>query len=182
MLISIFFFAILQTTHGFITFEHSYRPWTDTANPNRTNLFCHSYCDQEAFIYRVQQCCRCHMKPVWELELTDVEFLNVEYRSRRGTAFIVSIEQLMNYKYQTLVHAYGFLCEIPGNVCDFAQKLVKLALSQNAITIFENISCLKNLDTLLLARNKITHVTNETFFRIVVVTCIRFVEQRHKSA
>lgn len=41
--------------------------------------------------------------------------------------------------------------------------MVKLDLSQNEISIFENISCLMNLDTLLLARNEISHVKNETF-------------------
>ncbi|XP_052716920.1 uncharacterized protein LOC128189375 [Crassostrea angulata] len=163
MLISIFFFVILQTTHGFVSFGHLFRPWTDTTNPNRTNLFCPSDCDKEVFIHRVKRCCRCGMKPVWELDLTDVELLNVEYRRRRGTAFIISIEHFMNYKYQILIHTYGFLSEIPGNVCDFGQKLVKLDLSQNAIKFLENTSCLKNLDTLVLARNKITQVKNETF-------------------
>lgn len=39
MFIYIFYLAILQTTHGFVSFRHSYKPWTDTANPNRTNMF-----------------------------------------------------------------------------------------------------------------------------------------------
>eukprot|EP00105_Crassostrea_gigas_P035225 XP_019919373.1 PREDICTED: uncharacterized protein LOC109617541 [Crassostrea gigas] len=166
MFIFIFYVAILQTMQGDITFGHLYRPWNDTANPNRTNLFCPSDCDQQyaTYIHREDGCCRCRMKPAWELDLTDVEFLNVEYRRRRGTAFIILIEQLMNYKYQILIHTYGFLSKIPENVCDFAQKLVKLDLSGNGITNFESISCLTNLDTLLLARNKISHVKNETFF------------------
>lgn len=163
MYIFIFYIAILHTTHGFVSFGHSYRPWNDSTNPNRTNLFCHSDCDHHLSKHRVEHCCRCHVQPVWDLVFTDVEFLNVEYIRRRGTAFIVSIKQLMNYKYQILVHTNGFLSEIPGNVCEFAQKLVKLDLSQNAITVLENISCLKNLDTLVLARNKITQVKNETF-------------------
>lgn len=122
MLIFILCFAILQTFYGFIAFGHLYRPWTDTANPNRTNLFCHSDCDQNFLGDKVEKCCRCRMKPAWELELTDVEFLGVEYTSRRGTAHIVSTKQSMTSTYQVLVHTYGFLSKIPGNICDFAKK------------------------------------------------------------
>lgn len=53
MFIYMFYLAILQTTHGSVSFRHSYRPWTDTANPNRTNMFWYSDCDRQVFKYRV---------------------------------------------------------------------------------------------------------------------------------
>ena len=143
---------------------YTYKPWTDTANNNRTHLFCpSSHCDRNIVNDYIEECCQCSAKPVWELQPDLLGSLYIEYRSRRGSTLVFPAVKHTNYQYLELVHTEGFVGGIPANVCEFAEKLVKIDFSQNGVVNIENISCLINLDTFILTENQITYVRNTTF-------------------
>ena len=159
------FFAIIYPAYPLYNSEgHTYEPWTDTANNNRTYLLCpSSHCDEKLVNEYIEDCCQCSAKPVWELQPDLMGSLYIEYRDRRGRSLVFTTVLYRKFQYLGLVHTEGFVSRFPENICEFAEKLVKIDFSQNGVVNIENISCLINLDTLILTKNLITYVQNTTF-------------------
>ncbi|CAC5367119.1 unnamed protein product [Mytilus coruscus] len=122
---------------------------------NRTDLKCPMKCNKGPSLFKMS-CCICHSK-------SDVENLGplaiVNKRNHYGP-------EIVNYgdkhEFYALNHRHGNLEFLPGNTCNF-KGLFLIDLSFNKIKTLNTISCLTNLDTLMLRGNNIQYMNNYTF-------------------
>lgn len=149
--------------------------WTPPTLPDRKDLECK--CHDNGFDDR-DHCCTCKATPVWEG--TEID-LHIEYVSVLTKSLIISDHSISNTtKVYQIIHKGGVMGLFPSNLCnwdkdkDFREicdsnlvvpgsvwdRLVKLDFSYNNIKFVPNITCLKNLDLLNLAYNKIQFLSN----------------------
>lgn len=112
----------------------------DETNPNRTNLYCPDYCkDRE----HQDNCCACRSKPLWELNNTIIDDLNLEYVNRRGCA-VIYLDQagkIRNSQFLKIKHSNGFLAFLPKKLCSF-RYIVEIDFSHNLLVLVTCLVCL----------------------------------------
>ncbi|XP_076107146.1 protein toll-like [Mytilus galloprovincialis] len=122
---------------------------------NRSDLRCPVKCNKRPTLFKMS-CCICHSK-------SDIDNLGplaiVDKRNHYGS-------EIVNYggkhEFYALNHRHGHLEFMPGNTCSF-KGLFMIDLSFNQIKTLDTVSCLKNLDTLMLRGNNIQYIHNNTF-------------------
>ncbi|CAC5367136.1 unnamed protein product [Mytilus coruscus] len=122
---------------------------------NRPDLRCPMKCNRYPAIHQMH-CCICRSESV----VDDLGNLTIEYKDGQCNSEIVN--RGGKHDFYSLYHRYGHLTFLPGNICNFTGLFI-IDLSFNNITNIEEISCLRNLDTLLLRGNSI-HVLNKHTF------------------
>lgn len=140
-----------------------YSPWIPPRQ-TRNDLLCPDKCQDTnlpVVIVKDYSCCLCFAKPYWEFYPCQPLNLNVEYISKSGIAVVIQ-SKISNLT--ALHHKNGYLSRIPVNICNFT-NIVKMNLERNRIYMLEadDISCLQNLDTLILSYNRIRIIANKTF-------------------
>ncbi|KAK3085520.1 hypothetical protein FSP39_004558 [Pinctada imbricata] len=161
-LFRLFLFLLVIEISFSVHFDDFYQ-W-DAPKRERNDIYCPVYC-QDEFLTVVNDlsevdCCNCRAKALWELMQNETFSLQIEYISRRGIAKILPLAD--KWTFLILKHNMAELRKIPINKCNFP-SIVKIDLSGNSITEVGNITCLKNLDTLLLSNNNIRSISNDTF-------------------
>ncbi|CAC5367135.1 unnamed protein product [Mytilus coruscus] len=122
---------------------------------NRTDLRCPKKCNKHPLIYQMS-CCICHSKS----DVTNLGHLTILNKKNHYDPKIVNHGS--KHELYTLNHRYGHLELLPRNICNF-KGLFMIDLSFNKIKTIDTISCLTNLDTLLLRGNSIQYMHNYTF-------------------
>nr|XP_022301022.1 uncharacterized protein LOC111109231 [Crassostrea virginica] len=141
----------------------SYFPWQQPKH-NRSTLMCPNTCLTDYILESDQlSCCCCRARPIWNISPTwPYRQVDIEYTSRRGGGRAVYNANDVSRNISKLIHTAGFLTVIPDNICQFADDLVEVDLSQNRIAGLFNVNCLQRLDTLILKNNRITSLSNVT--------------------
>lgn len=130
---------------------------------SRSDLFCPEdlYCTREA-----EYCCACNALPCWKINASacgvKVAELYVEYTDPFGGAVLVDVNKGGNSVF-ILNHVDGRLKEVPENICNFADSLVEMDMTNNYIEDITEVGCLKMLDTLKLDYNQITVIPDGLF-------------------
>lgn len=120
-------------------------------------LWCLNSCHSHYGIY-IDHCCGCNTKPKWSF--TGLKELSVEITDTTGyNSFLLDINP--RSVYYRFLHTFNYLCKMPQNICQF--PVVHIDVTGNRFIDIENISCIYDLDTLIMKRNMLTYVSNETF-------------------
>ena len=138
--------------------EGSYRYWSPDGVKD---LLCQEYCFSEPTTIRTNHCCACKAKPIWELSFTntsyhqlDLEIFDVQFQ--RTKLFSDNNSTYFSFEFEA-----GKLEKFPKNYCEF--NIVKIDVTSNKFREIVNLNCLLNLDTLIMAKNIITHLSNYSF-------------------
>ncbi|OWF51595.1 uncharacterized protein LOC110448963 [Mizuhopecten yessoensis] len=135
-----------------------YEDWTPDIGPPK-DLLCNKNCTDD-------RCCSCFSRPTWELGLESLGNVYVEYTSLgKASAELIYYPTNSTYKRYQAIYTGQRLRSLPRNICDF-KNLVKIDFTDNLIETIDEIHCLKQLDTLILAGNKIKRISNMTFMEM----------------
>lgn len=135
-------------------------------NSTRGDLYCPDSCKRflSTDSREADRCCSCESLPCTQINTSacgvTVEGLHIERYNIFGHSVLISVNPADFY---ILEHRNGHLTSFPDNLCDFADSLIKVDLSNNRISDIDAIKCLKRLDTLIMDFNKITFIGNDTF-------------------
>ncbi|XP_052073865.1 slit homolog 2 protein-like [Mytilus californianus] len=119
---------------------------------NRTDLLCPVFCNG----YRLVSCCMCNVQKTRE----KLQTLNVVHNAKTEYPTIEK-PNVLNIQYQ-IIHIFKKTKRLPVNICNFT-GLVEINFSNNEIKSID-ISCVKSLDVLIMRRNRIEYLRNDTFF------------------
>ncbi|VDI79175.1 Hypothetical predicted protein [Mytilus galloprovincialis] len=147
-----------------------YIPWS---THGQKTLWCPDGCLRRNNEYDANFCCSCKGKSDWELplvfpnisysglaiELEDLQgkdslLLNIHKNNSSNSNEIAS-------RYFWVTYVDGILRRYPKNACDF--HIVTIDFTGNLFSEIGNLSCFSSLDTLVLKRNRISFVSNQTF-------------------
>ncbi|CAC5421175.1 unnamed protein product [Mytilus coruscus] len=119
---------------------------------NRTDLLCPMFCNG----YRLVSCCMCNVQKTPEKlqTLNVVHNVKTEYPKIEDPKVLKSSLQI--------IHRFRKTKRLPVNICDFT-GIVEIDFSYNEIKRIDNISCVKSLDILIMRRNRIEYLRNDTF-------------------
>ncbi|CAC5360785.1 unnamed protein product [Mytilus coruscus] len=138
--------------------EGSYRYWSPDSVKD---LWCPEYCYSEPTTIRMNHCCSCRAKTSWELYFTnasyhelDLEIFDVQFK--RTKLFSDKNSTFFSFEFVA-----GKLENFPENYCEF--NIVNIDVTSNKFSEVVNLNCLSNLDTLIIAKNILTHLSNYTF-------------------
>ncbi|CAC5360669.1 SLIT2 [Mytilus coruscus] len=147
-----------------------YTPWSSL---DQKTLWCPDGCLRKNNKYDVNFCCSCKGKPEWELPLI---FPNISYSGlaleledlQGKDSFLLNIHKSNDSnskettsRYFWVTYIDGILRRYPKNACDF--QIVTIDFTGNLFSEIGNLSCFSSLDTLVLKRNRISFVSNQTF-------------------
>ncbi|CAG2230863.1 unnamed protein product [Mytilus edulis] len=125
---------------------------------NRSDLRCPMECNDGTSTFQMS-CCICQSKP-------DVNNLgNLRIVNNRKHYGPEIVNNGGKHEFYALNHTYGRLQVLPWNICNF-KGLFTIDLSFNKIKTIHIISCLTNIDTLLLRGNNIQYMHNDTFMNM----------------
>ncbi|XP_052073851.1 protein toll-like [Mytilus californianus] len=143
-----FFILIQALTHNYVEEDMQ-------SLFNRTDLRCPMKCNNGPSIFQMS-CCICQSKS----DVKNLGHLTIVNKRNHYDPKIVNNGG--KHELYVLNHRYGNLEFLPGNTCNFKELFI-IDLSFNKIKTFDTISCLTNLDTLLLRGNNIQYMNNNTF-------------------
>ncbi|VDI02729.1 Hypothetical predicted protein [Mytilus galloprovincialis] len=125
----------------------------------------------------IDNCCSCKSFPQWQqtdmFSNTSYILLELEIADVKGKYSYLIVQKTLPsvHVFFGVTHQNGFLRRMPRNICDFG--IVSVDFTGNRFTEIGNISCLQQLDTFILKRNKLNFVSNDTF---VGLTYLRVVD------
>ncbi|XP_052105087.1 uncharacterized protein LOC127738046 [Mytilus californianus] len=147
-----------------------YRPWS--SNDKKT-LWCPNECFRKNNENDMNFCCSCKGKSEWELPLIfpsiSYSGLALELEDLQGKdSFLLDVPKRNSPDAKEITSGFfwvtyvdGILRRYPKNACDF--QLVAIDFTGNLFSEIGNLSCFSTLDTLVLKRNRISFVSNQTF-------------------
>ncbi|XP_063425977.1 uncharacterized protein LOC134709757 isoform X2 [Mytilus trossulus] len=147
-----------------------YKPWS---SHEQKTLWCPEGCFRKNNENDANFCCSCKGKSDWELPsiFPNISYsrLTLELEDLQGQkSFLLNIHKSngsnskgITSKYFWVSYVDGILRRYPKNACDF--QIVTIDFTGNLFSEIGNISCFFSLDTLVLKRNRISFVSNQTF-------------------
>ncbi|KAK3086799.1 hypothetical protein FSP39_023622 [Pinctada imbricata] len=128
-------------------------------------LFCPDRCSKLTFAIDQDRCCSCDAVPEWSCDSNFTSRrLYVEYTDIKGRSIVVDQENGAHDVIK-MSHVNGYMSDFPVNLCDLPNT-VEIDFSYNYIRKLCGISCLVNLDTIILKHNQITVVRQNTFLKL----------------
>jgi len=158
VLLPVLFFLLFHSISG------SYTYWSHDDNKH---LWCpdNEECFSEATKMKVDHCCACFAKPIWELPFSNISYHSLAVEARdvqfKRTKIYNTTSYVKNSTVFRLSYINGYLRYFPENACDF--NIVTIDVTKNMFHEIGNVSCFTNLDTLIMKDNLITFVSNATF-------------------
>ena len=140
----------------------NYTYWSHDGNKH---LRCPEECFSETTKTKVDHCCACFAKPIWELPFSNISYHSLAVEARdvqfKRTKIYNTTSYVKNSTVFRLSYINGYLRHFPENACEF--KIVTINVTKNMFHEIGNVSCFTNLDTLIMKDNLITFVSNATF-------------------
>ncbi|CAC5367525.1 unnamed protein product [Mytilus coruscus] len=130
-----------------------------------------SNCLSEASTIETDHCCACNALPEWEMLNHFPQYLNVEIINVKGSSRLLQNTLPTNNRIH-FIHTNGILSMFPENLCSFS--IVYIDVSWNQFSSVGNISCLTELDTLIMKSNKLTFISNQTFVGLTKLRIVDF--------
>ncbi|VDI49710.1 Hypothetical predicted protein [Mytilus galloprovincialis] len=163
-------FISLTSNITCINGSNGYSPWSPDGIKD---LWCpkSSNCNAEPSPTHIDHCCACDALPEWEMLNYSPQYLSLEITNVKGSSRLIHYTVPANNRI-TFIHTNGILSMFPENVCNFS--ILYVDVSWNQLRSVGNITCLTELDTLIMKNNKVTYISNQTFVGLTKLRIVDF--------
>lgn len=166
-------FLLLISLTSNITCIHGSNGYSHWSPDGIKDLWCpkSSNCNAEPSPIHIDHCCACDALPEWEMLNYSPQYLSLEITNVKGSSRLIQNTIPTNNRI-TFIHTNGILSMFPENVCNFS--IVYVDVSWNQLRSVGNITCLTELDTLIMKNNKVTYISNQTFVGLTKLRIVDF--------